>query len=86
MIAVFGSAGLRDRQKRQMMAEVSAQLADITILTAEDPRTELLDDILAEMAAAALQAGGIEGQTFLRIPDRGEAIRQAVPLAAAATW
>ncbi len=81
VIAVFGSAGLRDRQKRHMMAEISTRLADITILTAEDPRTESLDDILADMAGAAQQAGGVEGKTFLRVPDRGEAIRQAVLLA-----
>ncbi|GAP15270.1 UDP-N-acetylmuramoylalanyl-D-glutamate--2,6-diaminopimelate ligase [Longilinea arvoryzae] len=81
VIAVFGSAGLRDRQKRHMMAEISAQMADISILTAEDPRTESLDGILAEMGAAATARGGAEGKTFYRIPDRGEAIRMAVNLA-----
>jgi len=81
LIAVFGSAGLRDRQKRRMMAETAVQLADMTVLTAEDPRTEDLGAILAEMSAAAVQAGGVEGQTFLRIADRGEALRQAVRLA-----
>ncbi len=63
IIAVFGSAGLRDRQKRRMMAEVSAELADITILTAEDPRSESLANILAEMAA------GAESQGRRRRPD-----------------
>ena len=58
VIAVFGSAGLRDKQKRRMMAEISAQLADLSILTAEDPRTESLDGILAEMAAGAESKGG----------------------------
>lgn len=81
VIAVFGSAGLRDRQKRRMMAETSVKMADITILTAEDPRTESLDDILAEMADEAVKAGGIEGQTFFRVPDRGDAIRLGVKLA-----
>lgn len=81
VIAIFGSAGLRDREKRKMMAEVSAQKADITILTAEDPRTESLDAILSEMGAAAARQGGIEGETFFCIPDRGEAIRKAVALA-----
>jgi UDP-N-acetylmuramoyl-L-alanyl-D-glutamate--2,6-diaminopimelate ligase len=81
VLAVFGSAGLRDRQKRRMMAEVSAELADVTILTAEDPRTESLDDILAEMAAGAQSKGGVEGRTFWRVPDRGEAIRLAVQMA-----
>ncbi len=81
VIAVFGSAGLRDREKRRMMAETSARLADLTVLTAEDPRTESLAGILGEMAAGATQAGGREGETFWRVPDRGEAIRFALKLA-----
>ena len=81
VIAVFGSAGLRDKAKRRMMAETSAGLADLTILTAEDPRTESLDGILEEMAAGAGSKGGREGETFWRIPDRGEAIRFALRLA-----
>lgn len=81
VIAVFGSAGLRDKEKRRMMAEVSAQGSDLTILTAEDPRTESLDGILEEMARGAVGKGGLEGQTFLRVADRGDAIRQAVRLA-----
>ena len=80
VIAVFGSAGLRDREKRRMMAATSLKLADITILTAEDPRTESLDDILAEMADEAVKNGGVEEKTFFRVSDRGEAIRKAVRL------
>lgn len=78
VIAVFGSAGLRDREKRRLMAEASAKLADLTVLTAEDPRTESLDSILAEMAAGAEHEGAVEGRDFVRIPDRGEALRHAV--------
>ena len=81
VIVVFGSAGLRDRQKRRMMAEVAARLADISILTAEDPRTESLAGILDEMAAGARLQGGVEQKTFYRVADRGEAIRLAVSLA-----
>lgn len=81
VIAVFGSAGLRDREKRQMMAEVSAELADLTVLTAEDPRSESLEGILEEMAAGARSKGGREGETFWRVPDRGEALRFALRLA-----
>ena len=83
VIAVFGSAGLRDREKRRMMPEVSIENADLTILTAEDPRTEDLEDILADMADAAVSKGGVEGETFWRVPDRPDAIRFALRLAEA---
>ncbi len=81
LIAVFGSAGLRDVEKRRMMAETSAELADFTVLTAEDPRTESLDDILQMMAEGCISRGGVEGETFIRIPDRGEAVYRACQMA-----
>jgi UDP-N-acetylmuramoyl-L-alanyl-D-glutamate--2,6-diaminopimelate ligase len=81
VIVIFGSAGLRDHEKRRMMAEIGTQMADICILTAEDPRTESLDGILEEMVAGALSKGGVEGKTFFRVPDRGEAIRMGIRLA-----
>jgi UDP-N-acetylmuramoyl-L-alanyl-D-glutamate--2,6-diaminopimelate ligase len=82
VIAVFGAAGLRDREKRRMMGEVAAALADFTVLTAEDPRTESLRGILDEMADGVRRGGGREGETFVRVPDRGDAMRHAVQLAA----
>jgi UDP-N-acetylmuramoyl-L-alanyl-D-glutamate--2,6-diaminopimelate ligase len=81
VIVIFGSAGLRDHEKRRMMAEVAARTADISILTAEDPRTESLEGILEEMAVGSLSKGGVEGTTFFRVPDRGEAIRLGVHIA-----
>jgi UDP-N-acetylmuramoyl-L-alanyl-D-glutamate--2,6-diaminopimelate ligase len=81
VISIFGSAGLRDKEKRRMMAETSIELADLSILTAEDPRTESLDEILEEMAAGARSKGGREGESFWRVADRGEAIRFAIRLA-----
>ena len=81
VIAVFGSAGLRDKEKRRMMAETSIELADLTVLTAEDPRTESLEAILEEMAAGARSKGGSEGETFWRVADRGEAVKFALSLA-----
>jgi len=64
-----------------MMAEVSAELADVSILTAEDPRTESLDGILEEMSAGARGKGAVEEKTFWRVRDRGEAIRFALKMA-----
>jgi UDP-N-acetylmuramoyl-L-alanyl-D-glutamate--2,6-diaminopimelate ligase len=81
IIAVWGSAGLRDPQKRALMGEVSARLADLTVITAEDPRTESLDEIMAASAEACRAMGGIEGETFWRVPDRGEAIYFATQMA-----
>ena len=77
LICVFGCAGLRDREKRRMMPEIAVRLADFSIFTAEDPRTESLAEILATMADAAIKAGGRERATFARVPDRGAAILQA---------
>ncbi len=81
VIAALGSAGLRDREKRRMMPGVAAHLADLILLTAEDPRTESLDAILEEMATGILAQGGVEGKTFWRIRDRGDAFRAAVRMA-----
>jgi UDP-N-acetylmuramoyl-L-alanyl-D-glutamate--2,6-diaminopimelate ligase len=81
VIAVFGCAGLRDVEKRPWMGEIGGRLADVTIHTAEDPRTESLEAILDEMARGAERAGAIEGQSYFRVPDRAEALQLAVDLA-----
>ncbi len=78
VIAVFGSAGLRDVEKRRLMPETAAKLADEMFLTAEDPRTESLAAILADMAEGAQKSGAVEGEDFWLEPDRGTAIRRAV--------
>jgi UDP-N-acetylmuramoyl-L-alanyl-D-glutamate--2,6-diaminopimelate ligase len=83
VIVVFGCAGLRDREKRHLMGHVAARLADVTIITAEDPRTESLDVIMTETADALAAAGRIEGGDFLRVADRLRAIQCAVRLARA---
>ena len=55
----------------------------MTLLTAEDPRTESLADILEMMAQGCAAAGAVEGETFIRVPDRGQAIYQACQMARA---
>jgi UDP-N-acetylmuramoyl-L-alanyl-D-glutamate--2,6-diaminopimelate ligase len=71
---VFGCAGLRDVAKRPLMGRAAGELADRVYLTAEDPRTEDLGTILAQIAAG-VRAGGKEPQL---LPDRVEAIRRAL--------
>jgi len=81
VIVVFGSAGLRDVEKRGLMGHVAGRLADKIVITAEDPRTESLDDILAAIAEGVTAEGRREGADFWRIGDRAEAIHFAVKLA-----
>ena len=81
VIVVFGSAGLRDVDKRGMMGHVAGRWADKIVITAEDPRTESLDDIMAAIAEGVAAEGRSEGQDFWRVGDRAEAILFAVKLA-----
>ncbi len=81
VIALFGSAGLRDRAKRAMMGHVAGKLADLAVVTAEDPRTERVEDISAEIARALVEEGRKEGVDFWQVHDRAEAIDFAVGLA-----
>lgn len=78
VIAVFGSAGERDPTKRPLQGAVSARLADFSIFTSEDPRFEDPDQIIAEIAEGAIEAGAVEGQDFVRIEDRRAAVREAI--------
>jgi UDP-N-acetylmuramoyl-L-alanyl-D-glutamate--2,6-diaminopimelate ligase len=77
VLAVFGCAGLRDPGKRRVMGRHAGELADFTYITAEDPRTEDLQAIMAEVAEGVEQAGGREHVDFSCVPDRFEAIRMA---------
>ncbi len=81
VIVAFGCAGLRDRAKRGMMGHVAGRLADLVVITAEDPRTESLEEIMAESAAAATAEGKREGIDLWRVPDRGEALLFACQMA-----
>ncbi|MEK9146584.1 MAG: UDP-N-acetylmuramoyl-L-alanyl-D-glutamate--2,6-diaminopimelate ligase [Patescibacteria group bacterium] len=78
LIAVFGAAGLRDRAKRQLMGKVAAQFADLSVLTAEDPRTENVNDIIDEVAKGFTSKGKKEGKDFFKVANRGQAIEFAI--------
>ena len=81
LIAVFGSAGERDPTKRPAMGRVSAELADVTVVTDEDPRLEDPRAINEAIADGARSAGGVDGESLLVIDDRREAIARAIGMA-----
>ncbi|HYM65649.1 MAG TPA: UDP-N-acetylmuramoyl-L-alanyl-D-glutamate--2,6-diaminopimelate ligase [Candidatus Sulfotelmatobacter sp.] len=77
IIHVFGSAGQRDVLKRPFLGELSSTYSDIVILTAEDPRSEDVNKIIAEIEIGIKR----EECEVIRIPDRKEAIEAAVQMA-----
>lgn len=83
LIHVFGSAGLRDKDKRSMMGEISAQHADIIILTEEDCRTEDVNEIIEQIEIGISKTYNLEPRTYktLKILNRQAAINKAVTLA-----
>jgi UDP-N-acetylmuramoyl-L-alanyl-D-glutamate--2,6-diaminopimelate ligase len=83
VIAVFGCAGLRDPAKRPLMGRVAGELADVTVVTAEDPRSEDPAGIIGAIAGGLEAAGAREGRSYHRVADRFQAIRTAVGLARA---
>ena len=76
LLVVCGCGGDRDRTKRPVMGGMAAKRADIAIFTSDNPRTEDPEQILREM-----EAGVESGDKYLKITDRGEAIKTAVMLA-----
>lgn len=77
IISVFGCGGESDRKKRPLMGAISGVLADMTILTSDNPKTEDPEAIIAEIEVGLLPTGG----DYEAIVDRREAIRRAVDLA-----
>lgn len=78
LIAVFGSAGLRDKAKRRWMGQISGRLADFTVITAEDPRTEDVNEICREIEAGVREHAGSD--RYVVIADRTDAIQYAVDM------
>ncbi len=74
VILIFGCAGLRDHTKRPLMGDIASKLADLVILTAEDPRTEDVWSIIAE-----IKSGVHEGHDkIISIANRYSAIEAAI--------
>jgi len=85
VICVFGAGGDRDRGKRPLMGEVAARLADVVLVTSDNPRSEDPEGIIAEIMDGALGAKRGESSPAARelsaIADRRAAIAEAIALA-----
>ena len=75
-VAVFGCGGDRDRTKRPIMGRIATTLADYTVITSDNPRSEDPLAIIREIEAGAVGAG-----TFETEPDRRRAIERGIALA-----
>lgn len=74
LIVLFGCGGDRDRRKRPVMGRIAATLADLAIVTSDNPRTEDPERIIDEIES------GMEGVAHLRVVDRREAIARALAI------
>lgn len=74
IISVLGCAGLRDSRKRPVMGRIASKLSDVTIFTAEDPRTEDVWSIIRQMKEQMTE----HHDRVVSIADRGEAIHFAL--------
>ncbi|NLG06802.1 MAG: UDP-N-acetylmuramyl-tripeptide synthetase [Candidatus Pacebacteria bacterium] len=70
LIAIYGCAGLRDRDKRSIMGKIGGELADLVVFTAEDPRTESVWNIIRQMKETL----GNNHHKVISIADRQQAI------------
>ena len=77
VISVFGCGGDRDKNKRPMMGEVSGRVADYTIITSDNPRTEDPEQIVKDVEEGIKKTNG----KYECIVDRVEAIRKAIKMA-----
>lgn len=80
VIAVFGSAGGRDHEKRPELGRVASEYADFTVLTTDDPRKENPKAIAREIITG-FKEGYREGQHYMVVIDRYWAIRKACEIA-----
>ncbi len=79
VVCVFGCGGDRDRSKRPMMGAISGRLADYTVVTSDNPRTEEPEAIIAQIEEGIMPTNG----RYICITDRREAIKHALSGAAA---
>ncbi len=83
VIVVFGCGGDRDRGKRPKMGAAAGELADYSIITSDNPRTEDPEKILLDIEVGIRRAGKNRPEDYCLVLDRAEAIRQGIGMARA---
>ncbi len=78
LIAVFGAGGDRDKEKRPLMGAAASRLADLVLVTSDNPRSEDPDAIIAEVLSGATGAANVRSEA-----DRAAAIATALATASA---
>ena len=77
VISVFGCGGDRDPGKRPLMGQISGNIADFTIITSDNPRTENPETIVKEIEEGIIKTKG----KYVAIVDRTDAIKHAIEIA-----
>jgi UDP-N-acetylmuramoyl-L-alanyl-D-glutamate--2,6-diaminopimelate ligase len=80
LIVVFGCGGDRDRGKRPIMGRIAAELADVAVVTSDNPRSEQPETIIREIQAG-IAAATERRATVVEEPDRRRAIAEAIGMA-----
>ena len=78
LIVVFGCGGDRDAEKRPKMTAIACNMSDQVIITADNPRTEKIEDIISDMT---VKLDTVQKKKVLVITDRSQAIKTACTLA-----
>ena len=74
LVCLFGCGGNRSKDRRYEMGEISSKMADLTVVTSDNPRYEKPEDIIADILIGVAKGPG----KYITIPDRRDAIRYVI--------
>jgi UDP-N-acetylmuramoyl-L-alanyl-D-glutamate--2,6-diaminopimelate ligase len=78
LVVVFGCGGNRDPYKRPLMGKIALKIADFTVITSDNPRSEDPEKIISQIEKGMLEEGAKKGRDYTIFVDRREAIKYAL--------